>query len=89
MTTDSPRQNPGDPKTLLEIKDLLDRADRLEAAERLEAEECRLNSSTGGCSAGKKISYAEFMARRAGISLEEQERRMGLAPQAGRAKGRG
>ncbi len=79
MTIDSPRQNPGDRKTLLEIKDLLDRADQLEAAERREA----ADSSTAGSSSqspeeGKKISYAEFMVRRAGISLEEQERRMGL-----------
>ena len=93
MATDSPRQNPGDRETLLEIKELLDRADRLEAAARLEAEERRLNSSTGGSSSRspeerKKVSYAEFMARRAGISLEEQERRMGLAPLAGRAKAR-
>ena len=88
MTTD---QN--DRKTLLEIKDLLDRADQLEAEERLEADEHLLNSSTAGSSSrspeeGKKIGYAEFMARRAGVSVEEQERRMGLAPQAGRAKGR-
>ena len=85
MTTDQT-----DRETLLEIKDLLDRADQLEAAERRAA----ADSSTGGSSSqspeeGKKISYAEFMARRAGISLEEQERRMGLAPQAGRARGRG
>ena len=84
MTTDQT-----DRETLLEIKDLLDRADRLEAEERREA----AGSSAGGSSSrspedGKKISYAEFMARRAGISLEEQERRMGLAPQAGRAKAR-
>ena len=89
MTTDQT-----DRETLLEIKDLLDRTDRLEAQARLEAEEHRLNSSTGGSPSqspeeGKKISYAEFMARRASISLEEQERRMGLAPQAGQAKGRG
>ena len=94
MTTDQT-----DRKTLLEIKELLDRADRLEAEARLEAAEHRLNSSTvnssaGGSSSqspeeGKKISYAQFMARRAGISVEEQERRMGLAPQAGRATARG
>ena len=83
MTTDQT-----DRKTLLEIKDLLDRADRLEAAGHC------LNSSAGGSPSqspeeGKKISYAEFMARRAGISLEEQERRMGLTPQAGQAKARG
>jgi hypothetical protein len=82
MTTDSPGQNPGDRKTLLEIKDLLDRADQLEAEER------RPNSSTGGSSARETIGYVEFMARRAGISVEEQARRMGLAPQAGRAKAR-
>ena len=73
MTTDQT-----DRKTLHEIKDLLDRADRLEAKAQLEAEEHRLNSSAAESSAGKKISYAEFMARRAGISVEEQERRMGL-----------
>ena len=75
MTTDQT-----DRQTLLEIKDLLDRADRLEAEERREA---------AGQPAKPKISYAEFMARRAGISLEEQERRMGLAPQAGQAKAHG
>ena len=74
MTTDSPRQHPGDRKTLLEIKDLLDRADRLEAEERREA----AGSPSQSPEEGKKISYAEFMARRGGISLEEQERRMGL-----------
>ena len=85
MTTDQT-----DRETLLEIKNLLDRADRLEAEERREA----AGSSAGGSPSqgpeeGKKISYAEFMARRAGISLEEQERRMVLAPQAGGARGRG
>ena len=85
MTTDQT-----DRKTLLEIEDLLDRADRLEAEERREA---AASSAAGSPSRspeeGKKIGYAEFMARRAGISLEEQERRMGLAPQAGQARGRG
>ena len=79
-----------DRKTLLEIKDLLDRADRREAEERREA----AGSSAGGSASrspeeGKKIGYAEFMARRAGISVEEQERRMGLAPRAGQANARG
>ena len=80
MTTNPPRQNQGDRETLLEIEDLLDRADRLEAEARLEAEERR---EAAGQPAKPKIGYAEFMARRAGISREEQERRMGLAPQAG------
>ena len=59
MTIDSPRQNPGDRKTLLEIKDLLDRADQLEAEERREA----AGSSSQSPEEGKKISYAEFMVR--------------------------
>ena len=80
MTTDQTER-----ETLLEIKDLLDRADRLEAEERREA----AGSSSQTPEEGKKIGYAEFMARRAGITLEEQERRMGLAARAGRAKARG
>ena len=76
MTTDQT-----DRETLLEIKELLDRANRLEAA-------ARLNSSTadspaGDSSARETIGYVELMARRAGISVEEQGRRMGLAPRAG------
>ena len=81
MTTDQT-----DREALLEIEKLLDRADRLEA-------EARLNSSTADSSAGdssarETIGYVEFMARRAGISVEEQERRMRLAPRAGQ-NGRG
>ena len=76
MTTDQT-----DREALLEIKELLDRADRLEA-------EARLNRSTADSSAGdssesKTIGYVELMARRAGVSVEEQERRMGLPPRAG------
>ena len=79
MTTDQTNR-----KTLLEIKELLDRADRREAEERREA----AGSSAGDSSESKTIGYVELMARRAGISVEEQERRMGLAPLAGRAKAR-
>ena len=74
--------NQTDREALLEIKELLDRADRLEAEE-------RLNSSTADSPARETISYVELMARRAGISVEEQERRMGLEPQAVQTRGCG
>ena len=79
MTTDQT-----DREALLEIKELLDRADRLEA-------EARLNRSTADSSAGdssesKTIGYVELMARRASISVEEQERRMGLPPRPGQKR---
>lgn len=47
-----------------EINALLDRADMLEQQERENPK--------------PKISYVEFMARRAGVTVEEMEKRMGL-----------
>ena len=80
MTTDQTNR-----KTLLEIKELLDRADRREAEERREA----AGGSAGDSSTRATIGYVELMARRAGISVEEQERRMGLEPQAVQTRGCG